>query len=111
FLLTGHGQSWEVSAISPALLARRLRWLPSEWAELDAAVCDHVLIPLLCVEQGLEPDVGYTTSRPPPGQIGVVLPAPTWNQIWSSAAGGNGMPPNSTTLGPGPIPELLAYLG
>jgi hypothetical protein len=111
FLLTGHGQSWEVSAISAALLASRLRWLPSEWVELDSAISDHVLIPMLCKEQGLRPGPTYTTSRPEPGEVGLVLPSPTWNQIWSSAASGSGMPVKSTSLGPGPLPDLLAYLG
>ncbi|WP_209311076.1 DUF1015 family protein [Streptomyces spiramenti] len=110
FLLTGQGLTWEISAVSPVLLARRLRWLPSEWAESDAAVCDHVVIPALCRDQGIEPDVGYSAGRPPPGRTGLVLPAPTWNQLWS-AAGGHGMPAHSTTLGPGPLPDLLAYLG
>jgi hypothetical protein len=111
FLLTGQGQSWEVSAISAALLASRLRWLPSEWVELDAAISDHVLIPLLCKEQGLRAGPSYTAARPRPGEVGLVLPSPTWNQVWSSAASGSGMPPKSTRLSPGPPPDLLAYLG
>jgi hypothetical protein len=111
FLLTGHGQCWEVSAISAALLASQLRWLPSEWVELDAAISDHVLIPLLCKEQGLRTGPSYSTARPRTGEVGLVLPSPTWNQVWSSAASGSGMPVKSTRLSPGPLPDLLAYLG
>lgn len=111
FLLTGHGQCWEVSAVSSALLASRLRWLPSEWVELDAAISDHVLIPLLCKEQDLPVGASYSSARPRPGEVGLVLPAPTWNQVWSSAASGSRMPVKSTRLSPGPLPDLLAYLG
>lgn len=111
FLLLGRGQAWEVSEVSPALLAAQLRWLPSEWVELDSAVSDHVLIPLLCKEQQMAIAVSYRPGGPAHHEVGLVLPAPTWNQVWSSAASGLGMPVRSTCLTPGPLPDLLAYLG
>ncbi|SFD32136.1 DUF1015 family protein [Streptomyces aidingensis] len=112
FLLAGDGQVWEVSGISFTVLASRLRTFPPEWAELEAAVSDHVLIPLLCEDQGLVPTPRYTTAAavPAPGEVGLILPAPTWNQVWAGAANGSGMPYRSTSVGPRPIPDLLAYL-
>ncbi|MCE7082518.1 DUF1015 family protein [Streptomyces sp. ST2-7A] len=111
FLLTGAGRTWELAGISTSLLAGRLRRFPAEWAELDAAVSDHVLIPALCEEQGIDPTPRYTTRLPGPGEAGLVLPPPTWNQIWAGAASGAGMPTKSTCLGPKPLPGLLDHVG
>ncbi|MDB1089485.1 DUF1015 family protein [Streptomyces sp. ACA25] len=110
FLLTGEGQTWEVSAISGATMASRLRRLPSEWVELDAAVSDHVLIPALCEDQGILPKPRYLTDYPSTGEVGLILPSPTWNQVWAGAASGAGMPRKSTCVGPKPLPDLLARL-
>lgn len=108
FLLTGGGRTWAVSAISPATIAGRLRSLPSEWVELSAAISDHVLIPLLCEDQGIETAPHYTSQRPEPQEVGLILPPPTWDQIWSGAASGRVMPPKSTCLGPAPLPGRIA---
>lgn len=104
FLLTGGGQSWDVSEVSAAAMAGRLRSLPPEWVELPAAISDHVIIPAICEDQGVEPVVRYTSHYPDAAEVGLVLPPPTWEQIWSSAANGTGMPPKSTCLGPTPAP-------
>lgn len=109
FLLAGAGECWEVSAISMALMANRLRRLPSEWVELDAAVSDHVLLPLLCEDQGLPPVPRYT-ERPEPGEVALLLPPPTWNQIWAGAASGTRMPCHAASLGPKPPRGLLDLL-
>jgi hypothetical protein len=108
FLLTGGGQAWGMSEISPAAMAGRLRFLPPEWVELPAAISDHVIIPMLCEDQGVAPSPRYTSQYPEPGEVGLILPPPTWDQIWSGAANGTGMPPKSTNLGPAPVPGILA---
>ncbi|MCK1812835.1 DUF1015 domain-containing protein [Streptomyces carpaticus] len=110
FLLTGKSRRWAISRISPVTTARRLRFLPSEWAELSAAISDHVLLPILCEDQGLDPVPGYTERYPADDEAGLILPPPTWEQIWSGAAGGTVMPPRTTSLGPGPLPGLLSAL-
>ncbi|GAB2926706.1 DUF1015 family protein [Streptomyces mayteni] len=102
FLLTGAGRVWEVSEVSPTTMARRLRFVPPEWVELPAAISDHVLIPALCEDQGVPPEPRYTSRPPGPDEVGLILPPPTWDQIWSGAASGAGMPPKSTHLGPRP---------
>ncbi len=104
YLLTGGGRAFTLSEISPAALAGRLRALPPEWVELPAAISDHVILPALCEAQGIRPDVRYTAALPGPGEVGLVLPPPTWEQIWAGAASGTGMPPKSTCLGPVPLP-------
>ncbi|WP_052848369.1 DUF1015 family protein [Streptomyces avicenniae] len=103
FLLIGDGQVFELSEISPAALAGRLRSLPPEWVELPAAICDHVVLPVLCEDQGLVPLPRHSAEPPGPGEVGLVLPPPTWDQIWAGAASGAGMPPKSTSLGPVPL--------
>ncbi|MFI7276829.1 DUF1015 family protein [Streptomyces sp. NPDC049879] len=103
FLLTGGDRVWELSEISPAALAGRLRSLPPEWVELPAAISDHVVLPALCEDQGIVPRLRYTAGHPGPDEVGLVLPPPTWDQIWAGAASGAGMPPKSTSLGPLPI--------
>jgi hypothetical protein len=110
FLLTGEGRAWGLSEISPAAMAGRLRFLPPEWVELPAAISDHVLIPALCEDQGLPPVPRYTSRRPGPEETGLILPPPTWDQIWSGAASGTGMPPKSTCLGPSPVPGQIGRL-
>ncbi|AKG43127.1 DUF1015 domain-containing protein [Streptomyces sp. JH002] len=110
FLLTGKSRIWAISRVSPVTTARRLRFLPSEWAELSAAISDHVLIPILCEDQGLDPTPGYTERHPADDEAGLILPPPTWEQIWSGAAGGTVMPPRTTSLGPAPLPGLLPPL-
>ncbi|RBM21447.1 hypothetical protein DEH69_06050 [Streptomyces sp. PT12] len=105
FLLTGGGQTWGLSEISPAAMAGRLRSVPAEWVELPAAISDHVLIPALCEDQGIEPAPRYTSSVPGPGEVGLILPPPTWDQIWAGAASGAGMPAKSTSFGPVPVAE------
>jgi Protein of unknown function (DUF1015) len=110
FLLTGQGRSWGVSEISPAAMAGRLRFLPPEWVELPAAISDHVLIPMLCEDQGIAASPRFTSQYPEPAEVGLILPPPTWDQIWSGAANGTGMPPKSTCLGPAPIPGLVSRL-
>jgi hypothetical protein len=107
FLLTGGGRAWGVSEISPAAMAGRLRFLPPEWVELPAAISDHVLIPMICEDQDVEPTPRFTSQYPGPADVGLILPPPTWDQIWSGAANGTGMPPKSTCLGPAPVPGLL----
>jgi hypothetical protein len=99
---------WGVSEISPAAMVGRLRFLPPEWVELPAAVSDHVIIPMLCEDQGVMPATRFTSQYPEPGEVGLILPPPTWDQIWSGAANGTGMPPKSTNLGPAPMPGMLA---
>ncbi|WP_394814524.1 DUF1015 family protein [Streptomyces chisholmiae] len=111
YLLTGQGRTWGLSDISPAALAGRLRTLPAEWVELPAAISDHVLIPALCEDQQLAPAPRYTSHYPAPDEVGLILPAPTWDQIWAGAASGAGMPPRSTHLGPSPIPGQLGAPG
>ncbi|WP_165956300.1 DUF1015 family protein [Streptomyces hainanensis] len=102
FLLTGAGRVWEVSEVSPTAMAGRLRFVPPEWVELPAAISDHVLIPALCEDQGVPPAPRYTSHPPGPDEVGLILPPPTWDQIWSGTASGAGMPPKSTHLGPRP---------
>ncbi|MDT0307858.1 DUF1015 family protein [Streptomyces sp. DSM 44917] len=104
FLLTGGGRGWSVSEITPAAMAARMRFQPPEWVELPAAVSDRVLIPALCEDQGVAPAPRYTIGDPAPGTTALVLPPPTWDQVWAGAAGGSGMPPKSTALGPPPPP-------
>ncbi|WP_049570459.1 DUF1015 family protein [Streptomyces sp. SBT349] len=104
FLLTGGGQAWGLSEISPVAMAGRLRSVPPEWVELPAAISDHVLIPALCEDQGIAPAPRYTSGYPDPGEVGLILPPPTWDQIWAGAASGAGMPAKSTSLGPAPVP-------
>ncbi|MGP4114820.1 DUF1015 family protein [Streptomyces sp. 4N509B] len=104
FVLTGGGQAWEVSEVSAETVAGRLRSLPPEWVELPAAISDHVIIPAICEDQGVEPSLRYTSQVPYGADLGLVLPPPTWDQIWSGAANGTGMPPKSTCLGPAPEP-------
>ncbi|WP_326596906.1 DUF1015 family protein [Streptomyces sp. NBC_01803] len=110
FLLTGGGQTWGLSEISPAAMAGRLRFLPPDWVELPAAISDHVLIPTLCEEQGIASAPRFTSQYPGPGEVGLILPPPTWDQIWAGAASGAGMPPKSTCLGPVPVPGLIGRL-
>ncbi|ONK13948.1 DUF1015 family protein [Streptomyces sp. MP131-18] len=110
FLLTGGGQVWALSEISPAAMAGRLRFLPPDWVELPAAISDHVLIPALCEDQGIQAAPRYTSQYPGPGEVGLILPPPTWEQIWSGAASGAGMPPKSTCLGPLPLPGQIGRL-
>lgn len=102
FLLSGGGKCWDITEISPAAMAGRLRFMPPEWAELPAAVSDHVLIPVLCEDQGLKPEPRYSSRPPGPAEAGLVLPPPTWEQIWSGAASGTGMPAKSTSFSPLP---------
>lgn len=102
FLLTGAGRAWGISEVSPAAIAGRLRSLPPEWVELAAAISDHVLIPALCEAQGIAPALRYTSEHPGRHEVGLVLPPPTWEQIWSGAASGSVMPAKSTSLGPAP---------
>ncbi|KAB8161444.1 DUF1015 family protein [Streptomyces sp. 3MP-14] len=111
YLLTGQGRIWGLSEISPAALAGRLRTLPVEWVELPAAISDHVLIPALCEDQQLSPALRYTSHYPAPDEVGLILPPPTWDQIWAGAASGAGMPPKSTHLGPSPLPGQLGAPG
>ncbi|GAA1932160.1 DUF1015 domain-containing protein [Streptomyces sodiiphilus] len=108
FVLTGGGKAWEISRIAMATVAGRLRFLPSEWAELDAAISDHVLIPALCEEQGILPRPRHVTSQPSPADPGVILPRPTWNQVWAGVASGAGLPRKSASLGPKPVLEHIA---
>ncbi|WP_062203776.1 DUF1015 family protein [Streptomyces sp. NBRC 109706] len=103
YLLTGHGRIWGLSEISPQALAGRLRTLPAEWVELPAAISDHVLIPVLCEDQQLVPVPRYTSQYPASDEVALILPPPTWDQIWAGAASGAGMPPKSTHLGPSPV--------
>ncbi|WP_158674664.1 DUF1015 family protein [Streptomyces hoynatensis] len=110
FLLAGAGRTWELSEVSPAAMAGRLRSLPAEWVELPTAICDHVLVPALCEDQGIEAELRYTSGLPAPGESGIVLPPPTWDQIWAGAASGTGMPAKSTSLGPAPLPGPLHLL-
>nr|WP_279571448.1 DUF1015 family protein [Streptomyces sp. 8K308] len=100
FVLTGGGRAWEVSEVSPATMAGRLRFVPPEWVELPAAISDHVLIPALCEDQGVPAVPRFTVEAPGFEEVGLILPPPTWDQIWSGAASGAGMPPKSTHLGP-----------
>lgn len=111
FLLTGGSQIWAVSNIARDTLAGRLRSLPLEWVELDAAVSDHVLIPVLCEEQGIDPTPRYVKSPPAPGEAGLILPPPTWDQIWAGASSRTGMPRRSTCLGPTPVPGHILPAG
>ncbi|MDT0343010.1 DUF1015 family protein [Streptomyces litchfieldiae] len=110
FTLTGGGRAWDVSEISPATMAGRLRFLPPEWVELPAAISDHVLIPTLCEDQGIPSVPRFTSKYPGPGEAGLILPPPTWDQIWAGAASGTGMPPKSTSLGPVPVPGQIGRL-
>ncbi|WP_059012467.1 DUF1015 family protein [Streptomyces specialis] len=110
FLLAGGGQAWGLSEISPAAMAGRLRSLPYDWVELPAAISDHVLIPALCEDQGIAAAPRFTSRYPGPGEAGLILPAPTWDQIWAGAASGAGMPPKSTCLGPVPVPGQIGRL-
>lgn len=103
FVLTGGGRRWDVTEISPVAMAGRLRFLPPEWVELPAAISDHVLIPALCEDQGIASEPRYTSQHPGPGEAGLILPPPTWEQIWSGAANGTGMPAKSTSFGPVPV--------
>ncbi|MFE3184255.1 DUF1015 family protein [Streptomyces violascens] len=112
-VLCGMGQSWEVSQICRSLAESRLRELPRQWHDLDAALATHVLIPELCAAQSVERPFSYTHTLPNPmarGQVGVVLPSPTLTQIWRCAESGVALPRKSTSFTPKPEPGQLSYL-
>ncbi|MEV4867586.1 DUF1015 family protein [Streptomyces syringium] len=112
-VLCGEGQVWEVSQICRSLAESRLRELPRQWHDLDAALATHVLIPELCAAQSVERPFSYTHALPSPtsrGRLGVVLPRPTLTQIWQCAESGVALPRKSTSFTPKPMPGQISYL-
>ncbi|GGU18152.1 hypothetical protein GCM10010289_44750 [Streptomyces violascens] len=112
-VLCAEGQAWEVSQICPSLTDSRLRELPRQWHDLDAALATHVLIPELCAAPSVERPFSYTHALPSltaRGQVGVVLPRPTLAQIWRCAESGVALPRKSTSFTPKPEPGQISYL-
>lgn len=113
-ILAGGGQAWTITDPDPRALQEALADHPSQWAQLPAAVSDHLLLRHTWSVPDLPGAVTYlhgihqalaAVSASGSGSA-LLLPAITEETVWELAGAGWLLPRKSTSFGPKPAAGL-----
>ncbi|ELS58519.1 hypothetical protein STVIR_0512 [Streptomyces viridochromogenes Tue57] len=113
-ILAGGGQAWAITEPNPQALHEALSGHPRQWAQLPAAVSDHLLLRHAWSVLDLPGAVRYlhdirqaTAAVSAPGSgSALLLPALSESTVWELAGSGVLLPRKSTSFGPKPAAGL-----
>lgn len=114
-ILIGEGRAWTITDPDPGALREALAGHPHQWAQLPAAVSDHLLLRLAWSTPDLPGAVTYLHDRrqaiaavsAPGGGSALLLPALREDTVWDLAGAGVLLPRKSTSFGPKPAAGLV----
>lgn len=113
-ILAGGGRAWTVTHPDPRALQEALADQPSQWAQVPAAVSDHLLLRRAWSVPDLPGALTYAhdfrratgaVSAPGTGSA-LLLPAISEETVWALAGAGVLLPRKSTSFGPKPAAGL-----
>lgn len=113
-ILTGGGQAWSITDPDPRALREALADHPNQWAQLPAAVSDHLLlrhawsVPDLPGAVTYLHDIRQATAAVSASGRGsaLLLPVISQDTVWELAGAGVLLPRKSTSFGPKPTAGL-----
>jgi uncharacterized protein (DUF1015 family) len=114
-ILAGGGQAWRITDPDTRALREALAGHPSQWAQLPAAVSDHLLLRHAWSVPDLPGAVTYVhgirqamaaVSAPGSGSA-LLLPVISQDTVWELAGAGVLLPRKSTSFGPKPTAGLV----
>ncbi|WP_435216950.1 DUF1015 family protein [Streptomyces sp. bgisy034] len=114
-MLIGEGRAWSITEPDPGALREALADHPHQWAQLPAAVSDHLLLRLAWSTPDLPGAVTYLHDirqvteavSAPGGGSALLLPALSEETVWDLAGAGVLLPRKSTSFGPKPAAGLV----